>query len=539
MLRSRSRVWRWAWRWPTRSSAGACGGRACATPGPGLGVALASAGFDLGLHPQFYHYSHIWGGVLGPIYDEDLAVRPGLFAFRALTLGWVALLVAMGRRMRRATAGALLVIGLAYALRGPLGINTTPGTLRAALGPPVVTPHFRIYGAGLSAAEAEYRYAWLAARLGTSPRQRVAVFVYPDVATKRRLTGAGYTSVAPVWLGTPQVHVLRAAIPAHFGHELVHAFSRDFGLPLVHASRRVGLVEGLAVAFEPPDGLPGPDAQVSAAALASGDTLLAARVASALGAGGFWTGRGAVSYTTMGSFVAYLGARYGPARLRDVYAWGDFARVYGQPVTALAAEWQRAVLHTLPAVPLSAGPLATARFSVPSLFEKPSPHYVPRYVRRTDAAEAALVQGDTAAALTGFEAALRMAPTYLPALDAWARLRLRQGAARWVAGRLRAAHAPALDARLGDAYALLGQPEAARARYRAARARLPVYAHESAALLWLREASAAHPEVIRALYRAPLPIRACGSAERKPARTRSTRRGRGRCRKGCRASPRA
>ncbi|HYE59309.1 MAG TPA: hypothetical protein VD948_12430, partial [Rhodothermales bacterium] len=479
--------------------------------GLGLTVALGSAVFDLGLHPQFYHYSHVWGGMLGPIYDEDLAVRPGLFAFRGVTLLWAALCVAVGRRHLRATGLVLLALGGAYAFRGPLGFNTLPATLHRALGPPLRTPHFDLYGEGLTPQEAEYRYAWLAARLGTWPRQRVEVFVYPNVATKRRLTGAGHTSVAPVWLATPQVHLVREAVEAHFGHELVHAFSRAFGLPILKASRHVGLVEGLAVAFEPPDGVPGPHAQVSAAALAAGDTLLARRMARALGAGGFWTGRGAVSYTTMGSFVQHLAARYGTARLRDIYARGNFEQVYGRPVQALADEWQRYVLHDLSRVGLGAGPLATARFSVPSLFERPSPHYVPSYVRCTEEAVVLLGRGDTLRALTSLEAALRQAPAYVPALDLWARLRLARGETRFVVGRLRAASLPVLDARLGDAWAMLGQPDSARARYRLARRRVPAYAHEQAALLWLREAHAASPEAIRALYRSPLPVQACGA----------------------------
>ncbi|HYE58127.1 MAG TPA: hypothetical protein VD948_06460, partial [Rhodothermales bacterium] len=205
--------------------------------GLGLTVALGSALFDLGLHPQFYHYSHVWGGMLGPIYDEDLAVRPGLFAFRGVTLLWAALCVAVGRRHLRATGLVLLALGGAYAFRGSLGFNTLPATLHRALGPPLRTPHFDLYGEGLTPQETEYRYAWLAARLSTWPRQRVEVFIYPDVATKRRLTGAGHTSVAPVWLATPQVHLVREAVEAHFGHELVHAFSREFGLPILKASR--------------------------------------------------------------------------------------------------------------------------------------------------------------------------------------------------------------------------------------------------------------------------------------------------------------
>ena len=108
--------------------------------------------------------------------------------------------------------------------------------------------------------------------------------------------------MTPVWLSTPQVHVLAGQFEEIFPHELVHAFSRSFGMPILNASPAVGLVEGLAVAFEPPDG--GPDASEQVAAVMGGET--ADRLARSLDPFGFWGGRGAVSYTTTGSFVGYL-----------------------------------------------------------------------------------------------------------------------------------------------------------------------------------------------------------------------------------------
>ncbi|MFQ5571839.1 MAG: hypothetical protein ACE5G0_19345, partial [Rhodothermales bacterium] len=54
----------------------------------GVGVAVFTTLYDLGLHPQFFVYNHVYGGVLGPIYDEELVIRPGLLAFRGLTLLW-------------------------------------------------------------------------------------------------------------------------------------------------------------------------------------------------------------------------------------------------------------------------------------------------------------------------------------------------------------------------------------------------------------------------------------------------------------------
>lgn len=497
----------------------------------GLVAALAGPAFDVGLHPQVYTYNHVWGGLLGPIYDLDLAVRPGLWAYRALTLAWAAWLVAVGAqrwtRGRQATVVALSVgIALVYAFRGDVGINTTYAVLDRALGDDgrsvARAPHAVVVGRGVDANEVEYRLADLAVRLGAWPSEPVHVYVYPDVETKRQLIGAGETSVAPVWLARPQVHVVASASDAHLAHELVHAVSREFGLPWIRASRRVGLVEGLAVAFEPPDGGPSPAALVSAAEVGRMDVgvarrggdpaeVLARRLAATLGAGGFWTGRGAVSYTTTGAFVRWLADTHGAAAVRRAYAWGDVAGATGVPLDTLALRWARHTLTGIDAVPLAAAPVARASFSAPSLFERPSPHWVPDEVRVLAAVDAALARGDTAGATAGLRRLLARVPRFAPALDRHARIALVRaadgapGGLTDALGRLRAANLPALDVRLGDLWAATGVPDSARVRYRAARRRLPLSSHASAAALWRRDALAADPALVRRLYGPPDP----------------------------------
>ena len=58
------------------------------------GVVLATIPVVLTLRffPQFYVYNHVFGGVLGPIYDDQLYIRSGLVVFRVLTLLWAVLL---------------------------------------------------------------------------------------------------------------------------------------------------------------------------------------------------------------------------------------------------------------------------------------------------------------------------------------------------------------------------------------------------------------------------------------------------------------
>lgn len=490
--------------------------------GIGVGILVVGPVYDLGWHPQFYTYNHVFGGVLGPIYDEELAVRPGLFVFRGMTLLWAATAFSIGQWRRGQASpgwmgGPLVLLAAGYAFAGPLGINTPAAYLQQQLGAVHQTQHFDLYydpavldstALARLAADHEYRYAQLANRLGEAVPERIASYLYPDAETKARLTGARYTNVAPVWLPRPQTHVLLSSYTASFAHELVHVFSRNFGLPLLRASVQVGLVEGLAVALEPPDGLPTPHEQVISAALRRvppGDTTalrLAEGVATQLSPLGFWTGRGAVSYTTMGSFLGYLLDAYGAEAVKKAYAWGDFETAFGKPVAVLAAEWE-AYLLRLPVVARAAAPLAVRRFSVPSLFEQRCPHYVPPYRRAHRRAQAALAMADTLEALTHLNEALDAWPQYPAALATWADLHLARGRPAAVIQRLDtlAHRALALTFHLADAEALTGRATAADSLYAAVRQALPLYAHAARAQMVARKALAWHPTVLHLLTR--------------------------------------
>ena len=509
----------------------------------GLAIVVLTPLYDLGLHPQFYTYNHVFGGVLGPIYDEELALRPGLVVFRGMTLLWAALLFWIGRCLREGRRGkgeeggvhesqsithssssrlallpllAVLLLGGGYLFADRVGINTSAAAIQRTLGGHHRTAHFDIYydpaemeGPDLAwiAADHEYRYAQLAEQLDVMVAGRIASYLYPDPDTKARLTGARYTNVAPVWLRRPQTHVLLEFYTEVFPHELAHVFSREFGLPVLNASVAVGLVEGFAVAVEPPDGLPVPHEQVSVVAterrLADENTAsLADDLASRFSPLGFWTGRGAVSYTTMGSFVRYLLDVYGADRFKQVYATANFEAVYDKPVEVLASEWVSFV-ESLPQVDRSAGTLTRRRFGRLSIFEKPCPHHVPRYRRMYQQGGRALAAKDTVRALSFFEQSLRRQPRYEPALATWARLTLAAGDADAVVARLdtveHVAQIPSLAVPLGDAYGVLRQPEKAKALYDSVLVRLPTYASETTALLVMRKSLATHPDLLRTL----------------------------------------
>lgn len=476
----------------------------------GLALVVVTPLYDLWLHPQFYTYNHVFGGILGPVYDEELAVRYGLFVFRGMTLLWALVCWTWGVRQRGADVSlhtgvrlaALAVLAVAYVFPGRAGINTTRSALVRGLPGLEETPHFRIAYDPQAATPAwiawvrlehEYRRARLVEATGVDPEEQILSYVYPTEDVKAALNGARRTNVAPIWLPDPQMHMLQEAFPDVFPHELAHVFSRPFGIPFVNASLSVGLIEGWAVALEPPDGRPGPADQV-AAAVNWADTLgyatpetLARQIAARLSPFGFWTSRGAVSYTTMGSFVRFLLERYGPESFMTAYPWVDFESAYGKPVDALAEEWAAHIRGLNVRQP--ARSLSRDRFSRPSLLERPSPHYVPRALRAVRRAEEALTEGDTTQALAHLEQSLSLEPMNLPATELWANTLLALGEASAVRSRLEAPGAPfspGLAVRLADARALTGDPAGADSLYIHVLEALPVYERTSRALIQVR-----------------------------------------------------
>ncbi len=483
----------------------------------GLAIAVSGCLYDLALHPQFYVYNHVFGGVLGPVYDEELALRRGIFTFRGLTLIWAAFAWQIGRRLRgmhiprAAIASTVATTGLAYTFSVTLGFNTSYRHIERTLSGHVRTEHFDIRYDPESlelddvrrlAGDHEYRYAELARRLNTEVSDRIVTYLFPDSDTKARLTGARTTNVAPVWLRRPQVHVLATHYDLVFPHELAHVFSREFGLPILRASWSAGLIEGLAVALEPPDGLPTAHQQM--AALAMAEPGIGDRLSRRLSPIGFWTGRGAVSYVATGSFVGYLLHAYGLERLRRVYASGNFASIYGKSAKELAGEWERYVL-SLPVMDRGTGDWISGRFAVESLFEMRCPHYIPRFVRLHESGVQALEQQDTTRAEALLLHAIQLEPTFEPALMEWTRIATATGNADKVVERLGESvsihRSAGLSVRLGDALAALGRDHEALTAYSDALDLLPSYAREAAALIQLRRALTTHPgasQIVRA-----------------------------------------
>ncbi len=345
--------------------------------------------WELYSEPSLFVYNPLYGFFPGPIYDEAIPVTDTLVIYRLMTALWgvlflVLLHLANGFSYRRVGAWdfiKLIVLGAAlltaYSYENELGISYDREYITEKILPAAVeTDNFVIYydpsspeagRIGLIAGDHEWRYAELGRFLGVDTKEKIRSYIYPDTETRKRVVGAGDTTIANPIHG--EIHLVYGAFPDPIlKHELTHVMAGDFGTRVLRMSPKVGLLEGLAVAAD--WGGDGYDPhQWSKAIIENG---MAPGIEDITGFG-FWYAPPGLSYTLMGSFSRYLIDAYGIEKFKTVYRTGDFS-VYGKDLPGLAAEWKK-FLEGVDA-PGEINELAKARYGAPSIFTASCPRRV-------------------------------------------------------------------------------------------------------------------------------------------------------------------
>ncbi|HVY55506.1 MAG TPA: hypothetical protein VHC46_07090, partial [Thermodesulfobacteriota bacterium] len=272
--------------------------------------------------PSLFVYNPLFGFFPGPIYDEAIPVTNTLIAYRLIIALWgllflILLHIANGFGYRRvgvwdfvkliAVAAALFA---AYSHKHELGISFDREYITEVILPASVeTDHFIIYydpsspearHIGLIAGDHEWRYRELSAFLDVESGEKIRSYIYPDADTRKRVVGAGDTTIAnPIH---KEIHLVYDSFPQPvLKHELTHVMAGDFGTELLHMSPKIGLLEGLAVAADWSGDVYDPH-QWSKALIDDGMALDITDIAGF----GFWYAPPAESYTLMGSFTRYL-----------------------------------------------------------------------------------------------------------------------------------------------------------------------------------------------------------------------------------------
>jgi hypothetical protein len=357
-------------------------------------LSAAHTAWPIAFGPQVSAWNHLAGFLPGPLYDEELRVPSALlwFRFASLVLAAFATLGAartfgdQSLATRRAfLTAALMLVGLDLA--GPtLGFRMSDEALAARLGGRTEGPHvILMHPRGMTPLEVrralndlEFRFGQIADFVGGAPEGKVTVWWYRSAEQKRLLVGAAQTQFAKPW--RREIHINDLGFPHPVAkHELAHALLAPLGSPpfgvtahVFGLSPHIGIIEGMAVAADNPVD----ELSLHEWTAAMKKQSMLPDVRTLLEPQGFYSAPASRAYTTAGSFLRWLGESRGSTKLRALYRDGDFARVYGVELGALATEWEQ-FLDGVPLEPEAVNQ-AFARFRRGSLFERPCAREVAR-----------------------------------------------------------------------------------------------------------------------------------------------------------------
>lgn len=356
-------------------------------------VSGASTAWPIIKGPQVFAYNHFLGYLPGPLYDEVFDVRPALLWFRAQSLLLCGLFWSLSALMLDMKSGGLgfprirplpllMVVAMMAGIVSIEDRATTVGfrmsheVLATSLGGRRESAHFVLhYYRGKRPAEVErllrdleFRHAQLEPLLGAAP-EKIRVFLYRSAVEKQGLVGAARTQFAKPWLR--ELHLNDAPFPHPvLKHELAHVMAAPHGSGYFQVTTgfgvwpHMGIIEGLAVAADDPiDSL---SLHEWSAGMKRSELL--PNVRTLLSPQGFYQQAPARAYTAAGSFLRYLAEAHGPAKVRALYAHGDFQAAFGTSLDSLASEWER-FLDTV-ALDETQRNQAFARFRSGSLFAR-------------------------------------------------------------------------------------------------------------------------------------------------------------------------
>jgi hypothetical protein len=379
-----------------------------AVAGPVAGILVSVARFYA--TPMIFAYDPFFGYFSGALYDTVIDVGNDLWSYRAGTAATLVGVVLVAASLRRTSTGAIaleplrgrprsaacLVCGfcalassLVLAASGPqLGHWQTGSSIARALGGRASGPRCEVlYPEAVLAeqvallvrdCEEEIRAAERV--LGTHVDGRITEYVFENSAQKRRLMGAGETSIAKPWLRDVYLEYEKYPHPL-LGHEIAHVVAGSFAPGPFHVGGGLwpnpGLIEGLAVATSPDDDEL-TEAQWARAMLDLGILPPATSLFSI----DFLGQSAAKSYAAAGAFVGWVRSRWSSAVVRAWYAGGSIERLTGQRWDALDGAF-RDWLRTQ-SMPPQAGAYARARFERPGVWGRKCPHVVDALDRAGD-----------------------------------------------------------------------------------------------------------------------------------------------------------
>jgi hypothetical protein len=329
-----------------------------------------------------FAYNPFFGWFPGPIYDAAIAIDSRLVLYRLLVLVMALWWWALGKNRRLVWISSLMIL-TAFLFENRLGFYTSRSYLREQLSGRITSGSLTLFYDPKTESllnienfldDCRYWIDDLNAKLRTSDKP-ITIYLYADVASKKRLMGAGYTLI-----GNPihrELHLLPMQFPdTTLQHELTHVVAGEFGLAYLGLGRTIGLMEGLAVAQETWWG-DFPVHQWAAAAIDDAkanekSSMLRRDLPSVMQGLAFFRQASQKSYLLSGSFVSYLIDNYGIDKFKKLYRSGDYQSVYAMTLATLLTDWQQWLSQQPLDMPTRQKMLPILRRK--SLFEESCPH---------------------------------------------------------------------------------------------------------------------------------------------------------------------
>lgn len=349
--------------------------------------------------PVVYFYNPIWGYWPGPIYDEQIQFPPQFLFYRFYIVIWAFLLYELQQNQPDYKRIALIFSTLMVMFLNfrSLGVMRTSTELGAALNQVKslenLTIHYHQPGLDSLTAEAFLREAvfhWqdLQQELGINDNRDVQIFIYNHAWHKKELTGAKFTQYTPVWLSDHQVHVDAQSFRSVIRHELVHVLAKNWSNSIINANWNIGLVEGLATAFDP-------DVATDYTLqefVAAGGIPSQEEMQTLFSFWGFYSYSSTNAYYKTGAFIQFLAQTGHGSLFRDLYH-----DTKPKPsLDSLIFHWQRFLAEIKP--DSQAQKEAQIAFESPSLFQKKCPRKISSGYQLYDAYEQALAENDSSKA---------------------------------------------------------------------------------------------------------------------------------------------
>lgn len=294
---------------------------------------------EIYFNPQVYFYSPLIGYFPGNIYDEGLSPDIKLLFYRSLNLIYfipAVVLFFYNRNLllkkKKYFFISFLIMPVLFQLSSPyLGFSTTFSSLETTLINKIHTDKWIIHYDDLLENEAkyitlsqQYYFEKITAELNVTATQKINVYLFNSREQKKRLFGAGNADVAKPWQFS--VYISKDSWKNTLRHELVHAFSAEFGNGIFKLadSFNPALIEGIAEAIDrTSDDISVDD--LSALAFNNGIKVNIKNLFTGLS---FFKSNSSLSYTYAGSFIRYLIDKYGIEKVKLFYSSGNFDKSF-------------------------------------------------------------------------------------------------------------------------------------------------------------------------------------------------------------------